>query len=85
MKTKKEYPYYEVPTIAENISSRMAERLRQNIYNNFGGEEVYFIGLNQNDTLITGDLKLKYKTNKQKIEAIRNFTRGFIAGIKAIS
>jgi hypothetical protein len=85
MKINKEYAHYEAPIIAENITSRMAQRLNQNIYNHFGGIEVNFIAMHQDDTIIMGDLKLKYKVNKQQIEAIRNFTKGFIAGIKAIS
>jgi hypothetical protein len=85
MKNKQTYASYETPIIIENITSRMAQRLNQNIYNHFGGIEVNFIAMNQNDTIITGNLILKYKTSKKEIEAIINFAKGFVAGIKAIS
>lgn len=84
-KNKIPYVHYETPILAENITSKMAERLKQNIFNHFNGTEAFFIAMNQDDTLITGDLKLKYKTTKAEIEAIKNFTNGFIAGIKTIS
>jgi len=81
----KEFSSYETPLLAQNISSRMAERLTQNIYNHFGGMKVYFIAMDQRDTTITGELKLRSKTNKTNIEAIKNFINGFIAGINALS
>ena len=81
----KEFSSYDAPLLIENITSRMAERLSQNIYNHFGGMKVYFIAMNQNDTTITGELKLRSKTNKRNIEAVKNFINGFIAGINALS